>query len=61
MTDEELLRLKRELDEVVYLRANMRACQERCDALNTDNRALRRQVDQLQGALRDLALGKRYD
>jgi len=44
MTDDELKRLKREIDEVSALRDNLKSTQERCGVLLEENRDLKRQL-----------------
>ena len=51
MTDDELKRLKREIDEVICLRDNLRATQERCGELLEDSRLKGRRIIVLEAEL----------
>ena len=57
MTDEQLLAFKREVDEIVALRDNLKATQERCNELLEDSRQKGRRIKVLEAeieALREL-------
>lgn len=58
MTDEEWLAFKREFDELVQLRLNMKSCHDRCNELIDENRVLKQQNRSLVDALQKLGRAK---